>query len=485
MPLPVSFRDNHVCIIGLGYVGLTLAVAMADAGFRVTGIENSPEVLRHLREGRPHFAEAGLAEKLRRQLAAGRLVVRERIDVQAQAGVYIITVGTPLDEYKHARLDSIQAVATALSGILAAGDMVVLRSTVRVGVTRGVVKPILDRAGVPYDLAFCPERTLEGKALEELRMLPQLVGGVTEAAELRAGQLFHFLTPTVVRVSSAEAAELVKLVNNTHRDLVFAFANEVAAMADAFGVSVVEVVHGGGLGYPRGQLPMPGPVGGACLEKDPYILAESVAACGMRPVLTLHGRLVNEAVPRRVVEDMARLCAGRRLRRIAVLGLAFKGRPETSDLRGTAALPLIAELRAHFPEAQLSGFDAVVPPGALVALGLQAAGSLEAAFEGADAVVIQNNHPLFGGMDLPTLAARMARGGVIYDMWNQHDVRRLELPPGIVYAGLGTLLGRGGDAVHAMPRPANDAIRPQGEVARGQGARASAAGAGLVADGSR
>jgi nucleotide sugar dehydrogenase len=463
MPLPANFRDRDICIIGLGYVGLTLAVAMADAGFRVTGVENAPDVLRHLRDGRPHFAEAGLAEKLRRQLAEGRLVIRERLDAEARASVYIITVGTPLNEHKRARLDSIQAVAASLGAILEPGNMVVLRSTVRVGVTRGVVKPILDRACVPYDLAFCPERTLEGKALEELRTLPQIVGGVTEAAELRAGQLFHFLTPTVVRVSSAEAAELVKLVNNTYRDLVFAFANEVAAMADAFGVSVVEVVHGGGLGYPRGQLPMPGPVGGACLEKDPYILAESVAASGVRPVLTLQGRAVNEAVPMRVAVDLAALCASRRIRRIAVLGLAFKGRPETSDLRGTAAVPLIAQLRARFPDARLLGFDPVVAPAGLAGLGLEPVASLEAAFDGADAVVIQNNHPVFAGMDLATLAERMARRAVVYDMWNQHDARRLRLPPGILYAGMGTLLGRRGDgAINDNMLPANDDLRPGG-----------------------
>jgi UDP-N-acetyl-D-mannosaminuronic acid dehydrogenase len=463
MTLPANFPDGHVCIIGLGYVGLTLAVAMADAGFRVTGVETSPEVLRHLREGRPHFAEAGLAEKLRRQLADGRLLIREQLDDRARAAVYIITVGTPLDEHKRARLDSIRTVAVALAAILEPGNMVVLRSTVRVGVTRGVVKPVLDRACVPYDLAFCPERTLEGKALEELRTLPQIVGGVTEAAELRAGQLFHTLTPTVVRVSSAEAAELVKLVNNTYRDLVFAFANEVAAMADAFGVSVVEVVHGGGLGYPRGQLPMPGPVGGACLEKDPYILAESVAGSGVRPVLTLQGRSVNEAVPMRAAADVAALCAGRRPRRIAVLGLAFKGRPETSDLRGTAAVPLIAELRARFPDARLLGFDPVVPPAALAGLGLEPVATLDAAFEGADAVVIQNNHPLFAAMDLATLAERMAWGGVVYDLWNQHDARRLRLPMGILYAGLGTLLGRPGDRVgRDGPIAANDDLRPGG-----------------------
>jgi UDP-N-acetyl-D-mannosaminuronate dehydrogenase len=185
----------------------------------------------------------------------------------------------------------------------------------------------------------------------------------------------------------------------------------------------------------------------------------------VRPVLTLQGRAVNEAVPMRVAADVAGLCARRRLRRIAVLGLAFKGRPETSDLRGTAAVPLIAALRARFPDARLLGFDPVVPAVALAGLGLEPVSSLEAAFEGADAVVIQNNHPFFAGMDLATLAERMARLGVVYDMWNQHDARRLRLPSGILYAGMGTMLGRGA-ASNDNPLAANDDLRLGGEMAR-------------------
>jgi UDP-N-acetyl-D-mannosaminuronic acid dehydrogenase len=471
MTLPHDYRDGHVCIIGLGYVGLTLAVAMADAGFRVTGVERSPDVLRHLREGRPHFSEVGLGAKLKRQIEKGRLVVRERIDEAVRAPVYIVTVGTPLDEQKCTKLGMIRDVAAGLSRILEPGDLVVLRSTVRVGVTRDVVRPILDRAGVLYNLAFCPERTLEGKALEELRTLPQVIGGVDEASALRAARLFHFLTPTVVRVTSAETAELAKLVNNTHRDLVFAFANEVAAMADTLGVSVIEVVNACGLGYPRGQIPMPGPVGGPCLEKDPYILAESVGAGNGAPLLALHGRMLNEALPERVVDSVAQLRARREgaamargeamnpVRRIAVLGLAFKGRPETSDLRGTLAVPLIEALRRRFAEAHVVGFDAVVPGPEVDALGIEAVPTLEAAFAGTDLVVIQNNHPAFATMDLDTLADRLAPDAVIYDMWNQQEAMRLALRQDVAYAGLGTALIRRRPV--GPPDAPRDAVRPR------------------------
>lgn len=441
-----DYPDTRVCIVGLGYVGLTLAVAMADLGFEVVGVERLPEVRETIRAGRPHFSEVGLEAKLRRQLREGRLTVLPRLDRAAQAPVTIITVGTPVGPDKLTKLASITAVCDDLRRILEPGALVVLRSTVRVGVTRQVAKPLLDLAGVPYHLAFCPERTLEGRALEELRTLPQIVGGIDDASTLRAARLFNFLSPTIVRVSDVETAEMIKLINNTQRDLIFAFANEVAAATDALGISALEVIRGGGLGYPRGQLPVPGPVGGPCLEKDPHILAESLAAYGFTPMLALHGRSFNEGLPERVCEDIARLRRARGARggpaRIAILGLAFKGRPETSDLRGTLAVPLIAALRASFPAATLVGHDPVVEAADIAGLGIEPAASLEAAFRGTDIVVLQNNHPAFATMAVEDLADLMAPQGVIYDMWNQHEAPRLRLRVDVTYAGLGTLLGR-------------------------------------------
>ena len=143
-----------------------------------------------------------------------------------------------------------------------------MRSTVKIGTTRNLVHPVLEASGKRFDLAFCPERTVEGQALEELRWLPQIVGGETLDVTVRAGQLFQFLTPTVVRVSSVETAEMVKLVDNSQRDVHFAYSNEVARVCDVIGISAAEVIQAGKRGYPRTNLPMPGPVGGPCLEKD-------------------------------------------------------------------------------------------------------------------------------------------------------------------------------------------------------------------------
>ncbi|MEQ1784714.1 MAG: nucleotide sugar dehydrogenase [Hyphomonadaceae bacterium] len=448
-------------MIGMGYVGLTLAVAMAEVGFRVHGVESNPDTVQAIRSGRAPFREVGLDQKVVQQVASGALSVSQEWPAPGVCNVYIVTVGTPLASgQKATNLDSIRVVTSRLASNLRPNNMVILRSTVRVGVSRSIVKPVLDETGFPYDLAFCPERTLEGKALQELRTLPQIIGGVNYASSARAAQLFNYLTPTTIRVSDLETAEMIKLINNSQRDLMFAFANEVAEICDAIGVSAPEVIEAGNMGYPRGGMPMPGPVGGPCLEKDPYILAEGVAGLGTNVRLSMLGREVNEALPRRAAEAMAEELSTRvapdKVAKGVVMGVAFKGRPETSDLRGTLAIPLIAELRRLYPHARLVAYDPSVPDDDIRGLGVEPCASAEDAFRDAAFVIYQNNNPAFGRLDLSALSKLMQRDGVIYDMWNQYIDERSQLRSDITYFGLGTRLfaGQRPAASHAA---ANDA----------------------------
>jgi len=414
---------------------------MADVGFRVHGVERSSKILDCLSQGHAHFSEVGLNERLKARTRDGSFTFSSTVPPSGQCRVYIITVGTPLAKgAKVTDLCAISEVSTMVAGVLAAGDMVVLRSTVRIGVSRDVVRPILDIAGVPYDLAFCPERTLEGRALVELRTLPQIVGGLTETSCLRATQLFNFVTPTTIKVSSLETAEMVKLVNNTQRDLLFAFANEVAHFCDAAGVSAPEVIRAGNMGYPRGSMPLPGPVGGPCLEKDPYILAEGLEMRGGSAPIALIGRHINEDLPRAVAARVltAVPSLADRASKISIMGLAFKGRPETSDLRGSPAYQLIDELRKVAPSATIYGYDPVVPAEDVKTMGIELAASPREAFAGASLVVFQNNHLSFERLPLPELTAQMAENSLVYDMWNQFDAEDAISGLGARYAGLGS-----------------------------------------------
>ena len=356
--------------------------------------------------------------------------------------MWIITVGTPMGPGGRARMDMIESVSREVAKNLKDDDLVIMRSTVKIGTTRELVHPVLASSGKRFDLAFCPERTIEGQALEELRWLPQIVGGESLDVGVRAGQLFQFLTPTVVRVSSVEAAEMVKLVDNSQRDVHFAYSNEVARICDAVGISAAEVIQAGKRGYPRTNLPMPGPVGGPCLEKDSYILAESVERHGIKPEMTLAARMINERQPDEVVAAIkahaVRLGGLPAKPVIALLGIAFKGRPPTDDLRGTTARPLLAKLAKAFPGARFRGFDAVVSAEAQRGFGLEPMASLTDALTGAHVAVIHNNHAVFATMPLESLADRMATPGIVYDLWNNFAPRSVLMPEGRAYVCLGS-----------------------------------------------
>lgn len=436
------FADRRVCILGLGYVGLTLAVAMADAGFEVLGVEIRDSVLEVLADGKAHFHEPGLEKKLQQVIRSGNLIFSKDIPEDWSGNVFIITVGTPLTADGRSRLDMIENVSRQVAKKLKNGNLVIMRSTVKLGVTRKIVKPILDGVGCKYDLAFCPERTLEGNALAELRTLPQIVGGSTYVASGRASQLFQFLTSTVVRVSDVETAEMIKLVDNAQRDVSFAYANEVARACDAIGVSAAEVIQAGKLGYPRTNLPMPGPVGGPCLEKDSHILAEGLRELGIEPEITMAARRTNENQPAEVINYLKHIVtdlSGFTTKPvITLMGIAFKGQPATDDLRGTMAKPVLARLREAFPNAEFRGYDAVVSHTLTRDFGLEPVATLEQAFTGSSLILILNNHPVFNSMPLVDLASGMKKPGLIYDFWNCFKTTDLHLPQGVAYMALGS-----------------------------------------------
>lgn len=434
-------NDRDVCILGMGFVGLTLAVVMAECGFQVIGVEIDPKTVARLESGTAHFFEVGLQGRLRRQLARGSLRFVSRLSAAdvSHCSLFILTVGTPLDADGAPKMDMVERATNQVTAVMPEGALVVLRSTVRLGTTRRVVKPILDATGKRYQLAYCPERTIEGNALAELRTLPQIVGGLTPDDAWRAAAVFQNMTPTTIRVSSLEAAEAIKLLDNSYRDLFFAFGNEVALLCEAAGLDATEVIGAGKTGYARTSIAAPGFVGGPCLEKDPHILEHSMKDYGFRPELISIGRRLNERIPAWVAASLGTMLepAPGRLR-VAICGLAFKGRPETDDLRGTPSTLLAAALRSTFPDAEIVGQDFAVAPDAIRSLGLAPA-SIDEAFAGAHAVVIANNNSKYEWLDLDRLIATMARPAVIYDCWSVLHLKPEDAPDGVRYVRFGSV----------------------------------------------
>lgn len=335
--------DHDVVVVGgCGHVGLPLAIALSSRGLRVAIQDIAADAVETVLAGNLPFREDGAAEPLAEALAAGRLSATTDPSVIGRADAVIVVVGTPVDE--HLNPDP-YAVGRALRQTLPHfrdGQLVVLRSTVYPGVTRNVEKLFAD-AGVAVDVAFCPERIAEGRAMVELFELPQIVSGCTPAAAERAATLFSHLTDTVVPLEPEEA-ELAKLFTNTWRYLKFAAANQFYVMANDHGLDFDRIRTALAQDYPRASdMPGAGFAAGPCLFKDTMQLA---AFTDNSFVLGHSAMLVNEGLPLYLVtrmeqsHDLANATVG-------ILGMAFKA--ESDDIRSSLSYKLkrILEFRSQ------------------------------------------------------------------------------------------------------------------------------------------
>lgn len=443
---PSAASGFDVAVVGLGYVGITVAASFADAGVRVLGIEKRRDVVEILRSGRCHIFEPGVDEVLARTIGKNLEVVADWPEALPPA--VIICVSTPADlKAKKPDLRNIEDAAGEIARRLPDGGVIIVRSTVPVGTSR---KLVLERARAvrpDVGLAFCPERTVQGAALMELRTLPQVIGAIDEQSFERAAALFSRLTDRVVRVASPEAAEMVKLVNNCHTDLIYAFGNEVALLAATHGVDPMEVIRGAnehytvrtdGVAVVRPRIAIPGYVGGACLSKDPYLLLQSLGERSPEQSLVFAARALNEGMPERTVDELLTMLAhagkNPKTARVLVCGFAYKGRPETDDLRGTPATPFVEALRGKV--GALLGHDYKVAAADVAAFGVEAV-ELDAGLQGVDAVVLLNDHPRYVAELTPEKLAAARAPVVVYDAWR--ILRNTGIPrlPNVRYGGIG------------------------------------------------
>ena len=420
----MATEHRKICIVGMGYVGLTLAAIMSDRGFDVWGVEKNPDILKMLMRGKPHFLEKGFEPRIKGSMNAGRLHFLSKLSElnndQQEPLVYIITVGTPLNDEGRPRMDMIESVAKEIANHMSDDALVILRSTVQLGTTRKIVKKTLEQSGKQFGLAYCPERTIEGNAMAELAVLPQIIGGLTGVAALQAEAVFRRITSTVIMVSSLESAEIIKLLDNSYRDLNFAIGNEVALLCEAAGLDSREIIEAANTGYARTQISDPGFVGGPCLYKDPHILQASLEAYGYVPRLIQQGRALNESLPGYVcdrLDDTGVIPDKGKDTKISILGMAFKGRPETDDIRASSSLDIVACLRKRYPEAMICGHDFAVGSRTISNLGVTPV-DLDQAFDRASVVIVANNNKKYEWIDLDALTASMATPAAIYDIWS-------------------------------------------------------------------
>ena len=323
-----------VCVVGgCGRVGLPLGIALAARGLSVVLYDIDTAAVDLVNAGTMPFAEDGAADSLTQGLAADRLRATTDASSVGLADALIVVVGTPVDEHLNPDLGAVPRAIERCVQHLRDGQLVVLRSTVYPGVT-ALTEKLLAAKGLHVDVAFCPERIAEGRAMTELFTLPQIIAARTPQALDRAETLFRHLTGSLVRLEPEEA-ELAKLFTNTWRYLKFAAANQFWMMANDFGLDYARIQHAVAFDYPRAaDLPMPGFAAGPCLLKDTMQLA---AFNRNNFVLGHSAMLINEGLPLYLVSrledrfDLADLTVG-------ILGMAFKG--GSDDARDSLAYKL-------------------------------------------------------------------------------------------------------------------------------------------------
>jgi UDP-N-acetyl-D-glucosamine dehydrogenase len=386
-------------IAGLGYVGLPLGVAFAEAGHDVIGVDTDPRKVEAVNAGESHVEDIGSD-----RLAAleGRIRATTHYGDLASADVVVIAVPTPLTRNREPDLGPLLGSGRALAGVLQKGQLVVLESTTYPGTTRDQLVPLLEesglRAGTDFNVAFSPERVDPGRVDYTLRNTPKVVGGLTPECHRRAVEFYREICDEIVEVSTPEAAELTKLLENIFRSVNIALVNELAMLCDRMGIDVWEVVDAAGTkpyGFMRFE---PGPgMGGHCLPVDPFYLAWRAREFDTPTEFIELAGEVNQAMPYFCVDRVTRALNEHskavRGSRIAIFGVSYKS--GVGDLRESPALKIMrllrdrgAELLYHDPHvASLPQFELDNEP-------------FDGALDGVDAAVIVTHHP---GVDLQAI----------------------------------------------------------------------------------
>ncbi len=407
--------SKRICVIGTGFVGLTIGIALALKDFDVTFIDKNEEVIERLKLGGTHVVEPGI-ESLIGLLTAERrisfITSSEFMESQGDFDVYIISVGTPI---KDGTLDksAIEQAAEMISIKLQNGNLVVMRSTVSIGISRKIVFEKLQKVAPRAFFATCPERTAEGVALKEILEIPQIVGGLNADSAEVASKFFSNICKEVVLVENPEAAELAKLASNTYRDLSFAYANDLARIAGKLSLNSGDLINACNHNYFRANIQKPGPVGGPCLSKDSWILDESAKQLDVDFVTARAARISNENVVLPFFRDVIKNFPEFNPRKICLLGLSFKGNPPTADHRGSAAEELLPHLLQKYPNSEFVGFE---ESGHLRVDNINQIDDLGNALKNVDFLLILTNSKKFEEIER-MLNKTLCAGSIILDYW--------------------------------------------------------------------
>jgi UDP-N-acetyl-D-mannosaminuronic acid dehydrogenase len=406
-----------VAVIGTGRVGLPMSLVLADEGYKVYGIDKDLSLINLLHKAQMPFIEEG-GEKLLQKHLGKNFFPTTSSKVISDVETIVLTLGTPIDENMNPVLDQIDTVINDLIKYLQRDQLIILRSTVSPRTTKYVADKIdmqtNFKVGKDVFLAFCPERIAEGKAIEEIRELPQIVGADDEISSQKAEEFFKSFGVKTTLPSDSTSAELAKLFTNMYRYITFAISNEFMVIAESFERNIHDIRSLVNTGYKRGGLPTPGLSAGPCLFKDGFFLINE------NPYLDLitASWKINESTPLFLVKKLREKMELKN-KRVALLGLAFK--PEIDDIRESLSFKIRkalmrehAEVILHDPYVKMYSRQEVLS-------------DLDNALEDVDAVIIATNHKIYSE-EKNKIRNLLKNDTIICDIWNALGNRKLLFP---------------------------------------------------------
>ncbi|AYC28913.1 nucleotide sugar dehydrogenase [Paenisporosarcina cavernae] len=396
---------KSICVVGLGYIGLPTAVMFANHGHKVHGMDVNSKAVDMIAAKQLHIEENGLQERLNDAIDSGNLTVSTS---PVKADVFIIAVPSPIKEDKTANLEYVRTATASVVPFLEKGNLVVLESTVPPRTVEDVMMPELIQAGLEIGtelfVSHSPERVIPGRVFEELVSNDRIIGGINSASAKMTTELYESFVVGKMHETDATTAELVKVMENTYRDVNIAFANELAKIAKTLGVNIWEAIRLANF-HPRVNIHMPGPgVGGHCIAVDPWFLVE----LDPEQAKIIHlARQTNDGMPSYTAQMTVDLLRAKGIDapKVAVFGLAFKG--NIDDMRESPSVDVVKQLRGR--KVNLTAFD---PHIKLNNLDEQTQNQQEA-LKDANGLLILTDHQAFRALDPEQVGKEMATRVVI------------------------------------------------------------------------
>ena len=435
----IENKSATIAVIGLGYVGLPTAVNFAENGFRVIGVNRTPEKVSALNNGTCYLTDLNLDERVANVVRHKRLsATTDTVEATSRSDVIVITVPTPVTADKRPDLSHVIAAGRAIAQGLGRDKLVVLESTVYPGVVEDVLKPVLEasglRAGVDFGLAYCPERYNPGDSAHGIVDVARVVGGITPEWTTVTALLYRNNAKDVVTVRDIKTAEAAKIIENIQRDLNIALMNELALIFERLHIDIMDVIKAAATKW-NFNVYYPGAgVGGHCLPVDPYYLVQKAAELGYHSKIITAGRAINDSMPMHIL-DLTVDALNERERpvnhsKIAILGFSYK--ENIGDYRESPTEVLARELVKRGADIHL--VDPYIEDSILAAFGTPEK-TAYAALDGADALVLMTAHREFEGLDLARVKDAMRTAVIV-------DGRRIFDPDvakkmGFMYRGVG------------------------------------------------